>query len=124
MYLFGVGAEEGRYEDVAARAQAYSDAGADGLFVPGLLDLDLLSRISQATDLTLNAMWLPGAPSPTELFKAGVARISVGTALFQSTYTYAQRVAQRLLDEGSYADLDSALSFGEFNGAFQAKSQA
>jgi 2-methylisocitrate lyase-like PEP mutase family enzyme len=122
VYLFGVGAEEGRYDDVVARAQAYSAAGADGLFVPGLLDLDLLSRISQATNLTLNAMWLPGAPSPAELFKAGVARVSIGTALFQSTYTYAQRVAQRLIDEGSYADLEGALSFGEFNDAFQAKS--
>ena len=67
-------------------------------------------------------MWLPGAPRPAELFKAGVARVSVGTALFQSAYTYAQRVAQRLIGEGSYADLDGALSFGEFNGAFQAKS--
>jgi 2-methylisocitrate lyase-like PEP mutase family enzyme len=121
VYLFGVGPEAGRYDDVVARAQAYRAAGADGLFVPGLLDLDVLSRISQATDLALNAMWLPGAPSPAELFKAGVARISVGTALFQSAYTYAQRVAQRLIGENSYADLEDALSFGEFNNAFPSK---
>ena len=122
VYLFGVGAEEGRYDDVAARAAAYSAAGADGLFVPGLLDLGLLGRCSKATDLPLNAMWLPGAPSPSELYKAGVARVSVGTALFQSVYTYAQRVTQQLLGEGSYADLDGALSFGEFNNAFQPNS--
>jgi 2-methylisocitrate lyase-like PEP mutase family enzyme len=60
VYLFGVGAEEGRCDDVVSRARAYRAAGADGLFVPGLLDLDRLSRISQATDLPLNAMWLPG----------------------------------------------------------------
>jgi 2-methylisocitrate lyase-like PEP mutase family enzyme len=117
VYLFGVGAEKGRYDDVAARAVAYRAAGADGLFVPGLLDLDLLSRISQATDLPLNAMWLPGAPSPASLFQAGVARVSVGTALFQSAYTYAQRVAQRLIEQGSYAGLEGARSFGEFNDA-------
>jgi 2-methylisocitrate lyase-like PEP mutase family enzyme len=123
VYLFGVGAEAGRYDDVVARAQAYSAAGADGLFVPGLLDLDILNRISQATDLALNAMWLPRAPSPAEFFKAGVRRVSVGTALFQSTYTYAQRAAARLFNEGSYADLADALSFGELNDAFRAKSQ-
>lgn len=123
VYLFGVGAEEGRYDEVVARAQAYSAAGADGLFVPGLLDLGLLSRISRATDLPLNAMWLPGAPSPAELFTAGVPRVSVGTALFQAAYSYARRVAQRLIDEGGYADLAGALPFGEFNGAFQAKSR-
>jgi 2-methylisocitrate lyase-like PEP mutase family enzyme len=122
VYLFGVGPEAGRYDDVVARAQAYRAAGADGLFVPGLLDLDVLSRISQATDLALNAMWLPGAPSPAELFKAGVARVSVGTALFQSAYTYAQRVAQRLIGENSYADLEDTLSFGEFNNEFPSKS--
>jgi 2-methylisocitrate lyase-like PEP mutase family enzyme len=123
VYLAGVGAEAGRYDDVVARAQAYSAAGADGLFVPGLLDLELLSEISQATDLALNAMWLPGAPSPAELYEAGVARVSVGTALFQATYTYLQRVAEKLLNEGSYADLDDALSFGEFNDAFRVRSR-
>lgn len=121
VYLFGVDAAEGRGDDVIARAHAYGAAGADGLFVPGLLDLGQLSRIGQAVDLPLNAMWLPGAPSPAELFQAGVVRVSVGTALFQAAYTHAQRVAQRLLDEGSYAGLDGALSFGEFNDAFAAQ---
>jgi 2-methylisocitrate lyase-like PEP mutase family enzyme len=122
VYLFGVGPEEGRYDDVTTRAQAYKAAGADGLFVPGLLDLVVLSRISQATDLPVNAMWLPGAPSPADLFEAGVARVSVGTALFQSAYTFAKRVVQQLISEGSYAGLAGALSFADFNGAFQAKS--
>jgi 2-methylisocitrate lyase-like PEP mutase family enzyme len=122
VYLFGVGAEEGRYDDVVTRARAYRDAGADGLFVPGLLDLDLLSRIHQATDLPLNAMWLPGAPSPAELAKAGVARLSIGTALFQAAYTHARRAAEQLFSHGSYTDLEGTLSFGELNDAFRVTS--
>lgn len=59
--------------------------------MPSLLDLGVLSRCSHATSLPLNAMWLPGAPSPAELYNAGVARGNVGTALFQTAYTYAQR---------------------------------
>jgi 2-methylisocitrate lyase-like PEP mutase family enzyme len=121
VYLFGVGHEEGRYDDVITRARAYQAAGADGLFVPGLLDLGVLSRISQATDLPVNAMWLPGAPSPADLVNAGIARLSVGTALFQSTYTFAKRVTQQLISESTYLGLDDALSFDDFNGAFQAK---
>jgi hypothetical protein len=66
-------------------------------------------------------LWLPGAPGPAELFKGGVARISVGTALFQSAYTYAQRVARRLIGDNSYADFEDALSFGEFNNEFPGK---
>ena len=42
--------------------------------------------------------------------------------MFQTVYTDAQRVTQQLLGEGSYADLDGALSFGEFNNAFQPNS--
>jgi 2-methylisocitrate lyase-like PEP mutase family enzyme len=118
VYLLGVGPEADRYDDVVTRARIYREAGADGLFVPGLLDLDTLAELSATTDLPLNAMWLPGAPSPSELAKAGVARVSIGTALFQATYTHTKRVAAALLGQGSYEGLDDTMSFGDFNDAF------
>jgi 2-methylisocitrate lyase-like PEP mutase family enzyme len=68
-------------------------------------------------------MWLPGAPSPRELAAAGVARVSIGTALFQTAYTHAKQAARQLIGEGGYADLDAALPFGEFNDAFQPETQ-
>lgn len=67
-------------------------------------------------------MWLPGAPSPAKLATAGVARLSVGTAVFQATYTHARRVAEKLLTQGDYADLEGTLSYGELNGAFRGSS--
>ncbi len=108
VFLFGVGEEAGRLDDVIARAAAYEAAGADGIFVPGLLDLDALRTLAEATRLKLNAMWLPGAPSVDELADAGVARFSVGTALAQVAYSHAQAAARALLEDADYAALDRA----------------
>jgi 2-methylisocitrate lyase-like PEP mutase family enzyme len=52
-----------RTDDVVARSEWYAEAGADGLFVPGLLDLDVLSAITSAVTLPVNAMAGPGGPS-------------------------------------------------------------
>ncbi len=60
--LLAVGEEEGRIDDVIARGNAYREAGADGLFISGLLDTDALTTLTRETGLKINAMWLPGAP--------------------------------------------------------------
>src|SRR6478609_4827959 len=56
VFLFGIGHPDGRFDDVVARADAYATAGADSLFVPGLLDLDTLAGLATATPLPINAM--------------------------------------------------------------------
>lgn len=61
-----------------ARAKAYADAGADGIFVPGLVDAALIARFVAASPLPVNVMVGPGSPSTAELAAAGVARISHG----------------------------------------------
>ena len=47
VFLFEIGEPEGRLDDVLARAAAYAEAGADSLFVPGLLDLGTLADPDQ-----------------------------------------------------------------------------
>lgn len=61
-----------------ARARAYADAGADGIFVPGLVDAALIARFVAAASLPVNVMIGPGSPSTAALAAAGVARISHG----------------------------------------------
>lgn len=60
------------------RAHAYADAGANGFFVPGLVDLALLERICRASPLPVNFMAFAGAPTAAQVAAAGVARISHG----------------------------------------------
>lgn len=118
VFLFGIGAESGRLDAVVERAAAYQEAGADCLFVPGLIDLDALETLTAATTLPVNVMVWPGAPTVAELMKVGVRRISLGTALAQSAYTVTQQAAREILETGSYETLADSLDFGTLNGLF------
>ena len=60
------------------RARAYVDAGADGLFVPGLANITLIARLSEASPLPINIMVADSTPTLSTLAEHGVARVSHG----------------------------------------------
>jgi 2-methylisocitrate lyase-like PEP mutase family enzyme len=117
VYLFGIGEPEGRLDEVLSRAGAYVGAGADSLFVPGLIDLGTLRTMVEQSPLPINVMVWPGAPSVAELEAVGVRRISVGTAIAQAAYAVAERAAAELLEKGTYGALEGGLDFGAVNSA-------
>jgi len=78
-------------QEVIERAAAYSDAGADGLFVPGLIGETAIESLCSATSLPVNMMMLPDCPDRVTLSQLGVSRISYGPGLYQG--------AMRLLAE-------------------------
>ena len=63
-------------EQALERGRAYADAGASGLFVPGLVDEALIERICRVSPLPINIMNMAGAPPAARLAELGVARIS------------------------------------------------
>jgi 2-methylisocitrate lyase-like PEP mutase family enzyme len=68
---------EGLVEEALARGEAYAEAGAAGLFVPGLADESLIERVCAASALPVNIMIWPGRTPPLRrLAELGVARIS------------------------------------------------
>jgi 2-methylisocitrate lyase-like PEP mutase family enzyme len=119
VYLFRVGRPDGRLDDVLSRAAAYADAGADSLFVPGLLDLETLGTLVKECPLPINVMAGAGAPTVAELVSVGVRRISVGTALAQVAYGAAQRAAAELLERGTYDALAAGMDFRVLNSAMR-----
>ena len=94
VYLLQIGEPGGRLSDVLTRVAGYAKAGADCLFVPGLLDLKTLRELTSASPLPVNAMAGPGGPSIGELTAVGVRRISVGTAIAQAAYKVADRATR------------------------------
>ncbi|NLG77187.1 MAG: isocitrate lyase/phosphoenolpyruvate mutase family protein [Xanthomonadaceae bacterium] len=60
------------------RARAYADAGADGFFVPGLIDEGKIARVCAESPLPVNVMARPGATPPPRFAELGVARVSYG----------------------------------------------
>jgi 2-methylisocitrate lyase-like PEP mutase family enzyme len=121
VFLFGIGAPEGRLDDVLARAAAYAEAGADSLFVPGLLDLGILAALTGKVSLPVNVMAGPGAPDVAALRAAGVRRVSLGQAITQAAYTLARKAAAEVLDAGTYGSIAGADSFGDINQAFPSR---
>ncbi|WP_085902515.1 isocitrate lyase/PEP mutase family protein [Kiloniella majae] len=71
-------------EEVIVRGQAYTDAGADGFFVPALIDADLVKELCEKCPLPVNIMMMSGCPSIRELAALGVARISHGPGPFRA----------------------------------------
>jgi 2-methylisocitrate lyase-like PEP mutase family enzyme len=118
VFLFEVGDPVGRLDDVRRRARAYAEAGADCLFVPGLLDLTALETLSKDVPVPVNAMAVPGGPGIAELAAAGVRRISVGTTLAQVAYGAVRRAAAEILTSGAFEDCAGALEFLEANSLF------
>lgn len=120
VYLLQVGSVAGRLDEVRARAEAYAAAGADCLFVPGLLDLTVLAWLVAVSPLPVNAMAAPGGPSIAELSAVGVQRVSVGTGIAQAAYTVAGRAAAELLTSGTYKALAGGFEFTDLNHLFKA----
>lgn len=65
-------------EDAVRRANLYAAAGADGIFVPGLIDPKLIARLVKAVPLPINIMISGGTPGFDVLAEAGAARLSHG----------------------------------------------
>jgi 2-methylisocitrate lyase-like PEP mutase family enzyme len=124
VFLFGIGAPEGRLDEVLARAETYGAAGADGLFVPGLLDLETIEALTSKVSMPVNVMVGEGAPDVAALARAGVRRVSLGSAIAQAAYTVARKAAVEALTQGTYDSLVGADGFGDVNGAFRGHSSA
>ena len=65
-------------EQVLERAQAYAAAGANGLFVPGLVQPALIEALVARSPLPVNIMVMAGCPPLAELARLGAARVSHG----------------------------------------------
>lgn len=113
-FLRGTGTPAQRLADTHRRAQAYAAAGADSLFVPGLVELDAIAELARGP-LPVAVMVWPGAPKVAELAAAGAARISLGSAIAEAAYAVAARATAELLDTGTYDSVADAIPYREMN---------
>lgn len=97
------------------RARVYLAAGADGIFVPGVVDADIIAELVRSIAAPINVMAVPGMPPVAELAALGVARVSVGMGIAQAAYATAHHAARELLDKGSYGHLTGGLPYQTFN---------
>ena len=97
--------------DVIRRLQAFSEAGADVLYAPGLPDMASIETLCREVDKPVNVVMGLQAPFFTvpELAKAGVARISVGGSFARAAFGAVQRAAQEVFTQGSFTYAQDAM---------------
>ena len=96
--FFGADVDPGAQLDTAlTRLHAYVAAGADGVFLPGLVDVGGIERVVAEVPAPLNVMLWPGLPPIADLTAAGVRRISQGAAAFLSTVAHLERITAAYL---------------------------
>ncbi|MGW8377200.1 isocitrate lyase/phosphoenolpyruvate mutase family protein [Streptomyces sp. ODS28] len=81
------------------RTAAYAEAGADGVFVPGLADEEEVGALVRESALPVNVLYAPGRSDPGRLAELGVARISLGSLLFRAALGRAVDTALSVLPE-------------------------
>ncbi|MGH9860507.1 MAG: isocitrate lyase/PEP mutase family protein, partial [Candidatus Acidiferrales bacterium] len=119
VYLNALGEPRSRFEHAARRANAYRDAGADCLFVPGVSDLPTIERLTKAIRGPVNVLAVAASPSIRELEKAGVARVSLGSGPMRATLSVLRRIADELKETGTYrAFTEGVMTYAEANQLF------
>ncbi|MFD9318264.1 isocitrate lyase/phosphoenolpyruvate mutase family protein [Streptomyces sp. NPDC060053] len=69
--------------ETLSRLDAYQQAGADGVFVPGLTDAREIAALVARLDVPLNVLYSPTGPTVPQLGDLGVSRISLGSFLYR-----------------------------------------
>ncbi|MEO6150955.1 MAG: isocitrate lyase/phosphoenolpyruvate mutase family protein [Mucilaginibacter sp.] len=90
------------------RAGLYRDAGADGLFVTGIQDAELIKEIVSATRLPVNVVGVSKLSSIAILSGCGVKRISMAGILFSAGYKKIENMLTAIKEENSFAELFKA----------------
>ena len=102
VYLAQVGPAETRFERTVERLHAFAEAGADGVFVPGISDAETIGKLAAAAPLPLNVLAGPQVPDAAALQRLGVHRVSVGSWAMRRTLGVLKEIAHELRDSGTF----------------------
>lgn len=92
-----------------SRATAYVEAGADGIFVPGVTEPDVIRAITDALPVPVNVLPVSGH-SLADLGSLGVRRVSTGSLPYRAALAAAVAAAGAVRDG---ADLPASVPYAE-----------
>jgi 2-methylisocitrate lyase-like PEP mutase family enzyme/aspartate/methionine/tyrosine aminotransferase len=122
VFLMGVGDPATRFDRAVERLNAYRDAGADSLFIPGVSDAETIGKLAKAVRGPINIIAVKGTPPIAELQKLGVARVTIGSGAARAALGLARRVAKELSEQGTYSTFtEDAISYVDVNRMLAAK---
>ena len=100
VYLRKLATGQAAFDESVRRAALYRSAGADSIFVPGLVDQDVIARMVPLAGLPFNVLAWPGVPDAATLQRLGVRRLSAGGHLGRAALDRTYVLARAFLAEG------------------------
>ena len=107
------------FAETVERAVRYIEAGADCVFVPGVVEGDTIRRLAQAIPGPLNVVaGLANTIDAPTLFSLGVRRVSLGGSLARASLSLVERAGRELLDSGTLGFLEGAMPYADLQRRF------
>jgi 2-methylisocitrate lyase-like PEP mutase family enzyme len=113
------GTSEDPFPETVERAFRYLEAGADCVFVPGVVEESTVRRLAEAVPGPLNVVaGLANVIDAPTLFSLGVKRVSLGGSLARAALSTLERASRELLDSGTLSFLDGVISYPDLQRRF------
>lgn len=115
-FYTSAGTTQEKLAESIRRGNKYREAGADCIFVQPVWEKEMISTLVKEINAPINILANPGIgagvlpPSVRELQELGVARLSLGSGLMKATLALIKKVADELLEKGTYNILSDTLS--------------
>jgi 2-methylisocitrate lyase-like PEP mutase family enzyme len=117
-YLVQPGDSAACFAESVRRANAFLEAGADCVFVPGPGDADTVGKLAAAIHGPLNVLAAFAGRAGLSLADArrlGVRRLSIGGSLMLTTATLVRRVLDDIRSRGDFSYATESMTNGEMN---------
>jgi 2-methylisocitrate lyase-like PEP mutase family enzyme len=108
------------FDETIQRALRYLAAGADCIFVPGVVEPDTIRRLASAIPGPMNVVaGLSNTIDAPTLFALGVKRVSLGGSLARASLSMLERAGRELHDSGTLSFLDGAIGYADLQRRFR-----
>lgn len=94
-------------EDTLQRIKSYEQNGADGIFVPCIVDIEDIKKVVSASTLPINVMTMPTLDDFNTLQNAGVKRVSQGPFIYNNQMKYFEDRLETINNDRSFKSLFS-----------------
>lgn len=108
------------FAEAVERCNAYREAGADCLFVPGASDPKTIEALVREINGPITVvMGLTGSPlTVSQLGSLGVRRVTIGGSLARATFGLIRRAAQEMAASGTFSYADQQIPDAELSQFF------
>jgi 2-methylisocitrate lyase-like PEP mutase family enzyme len=124
IYLKCVGETANRFSHTVHRGNNYLAAGADCVFIPGVVEAETIGELATQIQGPINVLAVSGTPRIAELQRLGVARVSFGSAPMRAALSLIEKFAQELRDYGTFDSVTTqAMPYAKANALFADNSE-